>query len=240
MKKAAVITASIILFVILIGLNYLLWDNSSKKQDIQSLENNEVTNQQSFQNLYYENEALKRDYNELEDDVEILNEIILGKDEEIDSLKADKLNDDVLVGDKNTIIYQLKSHVDTDYFKAILNEWITNINDEAYFAAYMSHNEKNIFDGRSDIYLGRYDDMYKNIDFMEVTEFKVRVIDSEDSLDQDAKNRIAFDALLNVELKKDEEGFPIDDAIFRNGINHFKVTMSFDMVSWRWYIWTIE
>ena len=52
MKKAAIITASIVLFVILIGVNYLLWDNSVKKQDIESLENKEETNQQSFQTMW--------------------------------------------------------------------------------------------------------------------------------------------------------------------------------------------
>ena len=65
-------------------------------------------------------------------------------------------------------------------------------------------------------------------------------MDSETSLDQDAKNRLVFDVLMNIELVKDEEGFPIDDAMFDNGINHFKVTVAFDRITWKWFIWTIE
>lgn len=240
MKKAAIITASIILFIILIGLNYLLWDNSSKKQDIESLENSEQTSQQTFLNLYYENEALKRDYQDLEDDVEILNEIIAGKDEEIASLIKENEDSYLLVDDKNTIIYQLKNHVDTIYFRNILEEWATNINDKAFFSAYMSHNEKNIFDNRTDIYLGRYDAIYENIDFIEITEFRVSDIGNEQNLDEYEKNRISFDVLFNIELLKDDEGYPNEDALFKNGINLFKVTMSYDMLNLRWFIWTIE
>ena len=240
MKKAAVVIASIILLVILIGVNYLLWDNSSKKQDIESLENKEETSQQSFQNLYDELRDANEDNRTLQDQIEDLEQTIIDKEAEIIQLVADNENRYVLVDDKNTIIYQLKKHADTVFFKSILEEWIKSINDKAYFAAYLVHNEKDIFNNRSDIMLARYGEKFENIDFMEITGFAVRVIDSEDSLDQNAKNRIAFDVLMNIELTKDEDGFPISDAIFSNGINHFKVTMAFDMVSGKWFIWTIE
>ncbi|MCD6322137.1 MAG: hypothetical protein J7L77_03850 [Clostridiales bacterium] len=240
MKKTAVVTASIVLFVILIGVNYLLWDNSSKKQDIESLENKEETSQQSFQDLWDDYKDTNKENTDLKTQIIDLEKTISEKDNEIELLKTENMNRYVLVGDKNTIIYQLKKHVDTEYFQSLLDEWVADINDKAYFAAYLLHNEKDIFNNRSDIMLGRYGEKYENIDFMEVTDFEVRVIDSEDSLDQDAKNRLAFDVLMNIELVKDEEGYPADDAIFNNGLNHFKVTMSFDMVSWKWFIWTIE
>jgi len=240
MKKAAVVTASVILLVILIGVNYLLWDNSSKKQDIESLEYQEETSQQSFQNLYDELRDANDDNRTLEDQIKDLEQTISDKESEIDQLVVDNLNEDVLVGDKNTIIYQLKKHADTVYFKSILEEWVKNINDKAYFAAYLVHNEKDIFNNRSDIMLARYGEKFENVDFMEITDFAVRVFEDEDNLDQDAKNRIAFDVLMNIELMKDEDGFPIDDAIFSNGINHFKVAMAFDMVNWKWFIWTID
>ncbi|MCK5758710.1 MAG: hypothetical protein KAH14_06425 [Clostridiales bacterium] len=240
MKKAAVVTASIVLFVILIGVNYLLWDNSSKKQDIESLENMEETSQQSFQDLWDDYKDANKENTDLKIQINDLEKTISEKDNEIELLETENMNRYVLVGDKNTIIYQLKKHADTEYFQSLLNEWVADINDKAYFAAYLVHNEKDIFNDRSDIMLGRYGEKYENIDFMEVTDFEVRVIDSEDSLNQDAKNRLVFDVLMNIELVKDEEGYPIDDVIFDNGLNHFKVTMAFDMVSWEWFIWTIE
>ena len=240
MKKAAVVTASIILFVVLIGVNYLLWDNSSKKQDIESLENKEETSQQSFQDLWEDYKDANKENTDLKSQIIDLENTISEKDTEIELLETENMNRYVLVGDKNTIIYQLKKHADTEYFQSLLDEWVADINDEAYFAAYLVHNETDIFNNRSDIMLGRYGEKHENIDFMEVTAFEVRVIDSEDSLDQDAKNRLAFDVLMNIELVKDEEGYPMDDAIFDNGINHFKVTMAFDMVNWKWFLWTIE
>lgn len=240
MKKAAIVTASIILFVVLIGVNYLLWDNSSKKQDIESLENKEETSQQSFQQLYDELRTANQENRDLNDQIEELEKTIEDKEDELEQIASENENRWLLVGDKNTIIYQLKKHADTEYFKGILNEWVSNINEKAYFAAYLVHNEKDIFNDRSDIMLARYGEKFENIDFMEITGFAVRVFEDENSLDQEAKNRISFDVLLNVELTKDEDGFPIDDSIFTNGINHFKVTMAFDMGSWKWYIWTIE
>lgn len=240
MKKAAVVTASIILLVVLIGVNYLLWDNSTKKQDIESLENKEETSQQSFQNLWDELRDANEDKRTLGDQINELEQTIIDKEAEIAQLVVDNENSYVLVGDKNTIIYQLKKYADTVYFKSILEEWVKNINEKTYFTAYLVHNEKDIFNNRSDIMLARYGEKFENIDFMEITDFAVRVIDSEDALDQDAKNRIAFDVLMNIELTKDEDGFPVGDVLFSNGINHFKVTMAFDMVSWEWFIWTIE
>jgi len=240
MKKAAVVTASIILFVVLIGVNYLLWDNSSKKQDIESLENKEETSQQSFQDLWDDYKDANKENTDLKTQIIDLGKTISEKDNEIELLETENMNRYVLVGDKNTIIYQLKKHADTEYFQSLLDEWVADINDEAYFAAYLVHNETDIFNNRSDIMLARYGEKFENIDFMEITDFAVRVIDSEDALDQDAKNRIAFDVLMNIELTKDEDGFPVGDVLFSNGINHFKVTMAFDMVSWEWFIWTIE
>ncbi len=240
MKKAAVVTASIILFVVLIGVNYLLWDNSSKKQDIESLENKEETSQQSFQDLWEDYKDANKENTDLKSQIIDLEKTISEKDNEIELLETENMNRYLLVGDKNTIIYQLKKYADTEYFKSLLDEWVADINDKAYFAAYLVHNEKDIFNDRSDIMLGRYGEKYENIDFMEVTDLEVRVIDSEDSLDQDAKNRLVFDVLMNIELVKDEEGYPVDDALFDNGINYFKVTMAFDMVNWKWFLWTIE
>lgn len=240
MKKAAIVTASIILFVILIGINYLLWDNSTKKKDIESLVSKEETSQQSFQDLYDDYKDAKQENQTLRQQIADLEKIIEEKDEEIEALKTENLNRHLLVGDKNTIIYQLKKQADTDYFKGILNEWVKEINDKAYFSAYLIHNEKDIFNNRIDIQLGRYGEIFENVETIEIMDFKTRVMDSEDSLDQNAKNRIAFDVLLNIELTKGEDGFPVEDALFDNGINHFKVTMAFDMVSWRWFIWTIE
>jgi len=240
MKKAAVVTASIILFVVLIGVNYLLWDNSSKKQDIESLENKEETSQQSFQDLWEDYKDANKANTDLKSQIIDLEKTISEKDNEIELLETENMNRYLLVGDKNTIIYQLKKYADTEYFKSLLDEWVADINDKAYFAAYLVHNEKDIFNDRSDIMLGRYGEKYENIDFMEVTDLEVRVIDSEDSLDQDAKNRLVFDVLMNIELVKDEEGYPVDDALFDNGINYFKVTMAFDMVNWKWFLWTIE
>ena len=240
MKKAAVVTASIVLFVILIGVNYLLWDNSSKKQDIESLENKEETSQQSFQDLYDDYKEANNENTDLKIQINDLEKIITEKEDEISQLGIENLDRQVLVGDKNTIIYQLKKHTDTEYFKSLLNEWVSDINDKAYFAAYLEHYEKDIFNNRNDIMVSRYGEKFTNIDFIEITEFVVRVIDSEDSLDQDAKNRLVFDVLMNIELQKDEEGFPIGDVMFDNGINHFKVTVAFDMDTWKWYIWTIE
>jgi hypothetical protein len=240
MKKAAIITASIVLFVILIGVNYLLWDNSVKKQDIESLENKEETNQQSFQSIWNELRDANQEISALKSQISELEQTIQEKEDELDQLVLENVNRDVLVGDKNTIIFQLKKYADTEYFKGLLEEWVKNINDKAYFAAYLVHNEKDIFNDRSDILLARYGEKFENVEFMEIIDFKVRVIDNDDSLDQEAKNRIAFDLLMNIELRKDEEGFPIEDSLFSNGINHFKVTMAFDMVSWKWFIWTID
>jgi len=240
MKKAAIVIASIILFVILIGVNYLLWDNSSKKQDIESLENLEETSQQSFQDLWDDYKDANKENMDLKAQITELESVINDKDLDIEQLTNEKMNDFVLVGDKNTIITQLKKHLATEPFEAILSEWVSNINDHAYLAAYLANNEKDIFNERIVISLSPYSEKFANIDFIEITEFKAGVIAAEDNVDQEAKNRISFDVLLNVELHKDEDGFPLNDAIFNNGINHFKVTMAFDMDKWEWFIWTIR
>ncbi len=240
MKKAAVVTVSVILFVVLLGVNYLLWDNAAKNENIMELENEDTSQQENLEKLIEdlyaerdENMDLRMQMSELENQFNAANK-------EIEQLKADILNVYDIVGDKNTIIYQLKKNIDHEPYKKIVEEWIDDINNKDYFNAYRSHNEKDIFKNRDDILFTRYGEKFINIEYMEVTDFKVRVLDNADATDEEAKNRIVFDALFNIELKKDEEGFPVIDNLFNDGANHFKVTMAFDEGRWQWFIWTIE
>ena len=240
MKKTAIITASIILFVVLIGVNYLLWDNSLKKDDIQSLETQKETSQQSFESLYSdyrdsfeENQALKTQIFDLEN-------TIRDKDDEIARLEVEKSDVYNLVGDKNTMIQQFQKHIDTTFFRGIVEQWIANINDKAYFDAYASHDYVDIFNGRVNIQHTVYALKFTNIEFVELNDFKVRTFKTEQGIDEEAKNRITFDMIMNVELIKDEDGFPVHDEMFASGINHFTVSMYFDRESWTWKIWEIN
>ncbi len=240
MKKAAVITVSAILFVVLLAVNYLLWDNSTKQENIKELESKEETKQASLEqvlNDYWDEKNLNT---ELQQQIAELQKTIAEKDSEINKLTLEKLDIYTLVGDKNNIISQLKRNSDPSIYRAIVEEWVDNIVNREYFMAYSSHNEKDIFNNRADILFTRYGEKFSNIEFMEVTEFKVRLINGNDPEDQEAKNRIVFDALLNVELIKDMDGYPVSDPIFRNGINHFIITMAFDEARAQWIIWTIE
>ena len=240
MKKAAVITVSAILFIVLLAVNYLLWDNSTKQESIKELETKEETKQESLEQVLNDYWNEKNANTELQKQITELQDTIKEKDAEINKLTVEKLDIYTIVGDKNAIISQLKRNSDPVIYKKIVDEWVGNIVNNDYFLAYSSHNEKNIFNNRSDILFTRYGEMFANIEFMEVTEFRVRLIEGEDSLDEVAKNRIFFDALLNVELIKDTEGYPVSDPIFNNGINHFKITLSFDTGRGQWIIWTIE
>lgn len=240
MKKAAVITVSAILFIVLLAVNYLLWDNSSKQESIQNLENQEESKQSSLEqvlNDYWNEQKLNSD---LEQQVIDMQKQIDEKNIEINQLDIEKLDIYNIVGDKNTIIVQLQKNVDPDIFKAIVDEWIDNIVYKDYLMAYRSHNETDIFNDRADILFTRYSEKFMNIVSMEITEFEVRLMDNDYSLDEVEKNRIVFDAIFNIELAKDDEGFPITDPLFRNGITHYKVTMAFDQTRWQWIIWTIE
>lgn len=239
MKKAAVITVSIILFVALLGVNYLLWDNAAKKENIQELES-EDTSQKANLEKVIEDLYAERDKNidlrmQLSD---MTNQFNIAK-KEIEQLKVDIQNVYTIIGDKNTIIYELKKNIDQEVYKKIVEEWVDDINNKDYFNAYRSHNEQDIFKNREDILYTRYGEKFINIEYMEVTDFKVRVLDNVDALDQKAKNRIVFDALFNIEMVKDEKGFPVMDNLFNEGANHFKVTMDFDQDRWKWYIYTI-
>ena len=240
MKKAAVITVSAILFVILLAVNYLLWDNSTKQENIEELVTQEETKQESLEQVLNDYWNEKNINSDLTQQISDLEKIIEEKDNEISQLATEKLDIYNIVGDKNTIIGQLKKNSNPEVYRAIVEDWVDNIVNKDYFMAYSSHNEKDIFNNRVDILFTRYGEKFSNIEFMEVTEFKVRLIEGEISIDEVAKNRIVFDALINIELVKDSEGFPVTDVLFKNGINHFKVTLSFDENRWQWIIWTIE
>jgi hypothetical protein len=239
MKKAAVITVSAILFIVLLAVNYLLWDNSTKQESIKELESKEETKQESLEQVLNDYWNEKNLNTELQQQITDLQNTIIEKDSEITKLTTEKMDIWTMVGDKNNIISQLKKNSDPAIYRAIVEDWVDNIINNDYFMAYSSHNEKDIFNDRADILFTRYGEKFMNIEFMEVTEFKVRLLEGEDALDQAAKNRIVFDALLNVELIKDAEGYPVTDAIFKNGINHFKITMAFDQSRGQWIIWTI-
>lgn len=240
MKKAAVVTVSVILFVVLLGVNYLLWDNAAKKENIQELENEDTSQQENLEKLIEDLYAERDENMDLRMQISDMENQLNDANKEIEQLKVNILDVYDKIGNKNTIIYQLKKNIDHEPYKKIVEEWIDDINNKDYFNAYRSHNEKDIFKNRDDILFTRYGEKFINIEYMEVTDFKVRVLDNADAVDEEAKNRIVFDALFNIELVKDGEGFPVIDSLFSDGANHFKVTMAFDESRWQWFIWTIE
>lgn len=240
MKKAALVTVSVIMFLVLLGVNYLLWDNASKKESLEEMENQDTSQQENLEKLIEDLYAERDENMNLRMKISDLESQLSDANDEINRLKADIQNVYTVIGDKNTIIYQMKKNIDNEHYKAIVNEWVDDINNRDYFNAYRSHNERDIFQNRGEILFTNYAGKFENIEYMEIVDFKVRVLDNADYVDEDAKNRIVFDVLFNIELVKDDEGFPVIDKLFSNGPNHFKVTMAFDENRAQWFIWTID
>ncbi len=241
MKKIAIITASIIIFTILAGFNYLLWDNIRKNEKLQESETIRVENQDSIASLLDvindKNNTIEEIRQQRTDLQSIINEFDETENvytEEIASMGTEIQNFHETIVIKNIIINALKETIDDEYFKDFLSrKWANNINTKNYFLAYTYQNSRLILGDTNEISVVAFEEQYKNIVSIEV----VSAIMDEIKQDNDTQiDVLQFIVSLNVVLKKDENQLPLEDLYFIEGENVFTFTFDYDLIRSTWII----
>lgn len=233
MKKAALLTVGIILFTILVGFNYLLWDNMVKKENIQRSEEISIEKQDSIDSLLSVINDQKRVANELRDvrdelqaEVNTFDEIETTYQLEISDLTDGKqaLHSEIYF--RGVIIKSLKEAVDDDYFTAFLSDkWATYINNKDFYSAYLFQNSKLVLGENNIESFSDFQKQYANVENIEVVSTqRVEIEQGDDQL----IDLLHFSVNLQITLEKDGDGIPVEDEFFVEGENFFTFTFDYE------------
>ncbi|MCK5811960.1 MAG: hypothetical protein KAG94_03625 [Clostridiales bacterium] len=233
MKKAALLTIGIVLFTILVGFNFLLWDNMVKKENLQRSEEISIEKQDSIDSLLSVINEQKRVANELRDvrdelqaEVNIFDETESTYQLEISDLTDDNQELHSEIYFRGVIIKLLKEAVDNDYFTAFISDnWATYINNKDFYSAYLFQNSKLVL-GESNIEsFSDFQNQYVNVENIEVVSAKrVEIEQGDDQL----IDLLHFSVNLQITLKKDSEGISREDEYFVEGENFFTFTFDYE------------
>jgi len=241
MKRIAIITATIIIFTILVGFNYLLWDNMKKNEKLKKSETIRIENQDSIEFLLSEindknkiADQIRQQRSELQTIINDFDEIEIAYKDKISKQEKDIQDFYETIILKNKIINALKETIDDEYFKEFLiKKWANNINTKNYFLAYTYQNSRLILGDTNEISVAAFEEQYKNVINIEVVSTEM------DEINQDSDTQIdvlQFIVKLNIELTKDENELPVEDKYFIEGENIFTFTFDYDLIKSTWII----
>ncbi|MFO7636896.1 MAG: hypothetical protein R6W96_06280 [Clostridia bacterium] len=225
MKKAAIIIGSVVLFILLVGFNYLMWENSSKSEDIKKLESETASMDRSvilLSNLYTELEAK---YEKALMENNYLQQQNKDNEEAIFQLSSNNVANSMIIVEKNALINELKKIADDEVFNAILQNWIKRINEEDFFAAHNLQGQRNIFETGSFYNMTDMERQFENVERIELVTLNKRMPLS--YLRDHYAEYIQYDGVMLVTLKQDEDG-PLENPLFVDGENAFTVTFEFN------------
>jgi len=248
MKKIALITAGIILFTILAGFNYLLWDNMAKKEKLKEAKTLVMENNESINFLLEEVTSKKKDISEIRKQRDTLQEQI-NQFEETEATyieQIDLLNSKVEkhyeeVNSLDIIIDALTLTVDNNYFINFLTtNWANYINKKNYFLPFVYQGNKLILlDSKDDLLpsVDKFKEQYKNVVSIEVL--------SAQKLDIRRDSGVEFDGLhfivkFNIVLEKDDKGIPVEDKYFVEGENDFTIKFTYDSIQNTWLVASMD
>lgn len=248
MKKAAIFTAGIIIFTILAGFNYLLWDNMIKKEKLNESELINSEKSQSIDYLLDEINALKDDIrtirqarDELQREVNSFDEVLELKQEEIDEKDTQLQNIYEDINNYFLIINALKQAADNDYFiNYLTTNWATPINEGQFSTSYIYQGSRLVLGDTKDTVFNSFKDQFASVEFIEVVSADKVELTKSESNQEEYLEYLEYKVQLNITLTKNEEGLPIEDEFFVEGINVFFFTFKFDTMQSMWIITSMK
>jgi predicted RNase H-like nuclease (RuvC/YqgF family) len=142
MKRFVIVIISLSIFIILIALNYLLWDREnlvaageSSQANIDALTRINMTLNQEKSRMEQETEKLKAQI-----------EALQGKIEDLET-EINKRN--VLVDDMRKFIQSIKMKIDVEPIKKVTTDWVTSLREKRYSDAYLSGSANCVYWGNN-------------------------------------------------------------------------------------------
>ncbi|MBN2853596.1 MAG: hypothetical protein JXQ23_12740 [Clostridia bacterium] len=245
MKKAAIFTAGIIIFTILAGFNYLLWDNMAKKEKLNESELIKSENLQSIQSLIdtlNDKDDTIRSIREardaLQNEINTFDEILASKNAELNDKDAQLQDIYEEINNHYLIIDALKQAVGSTYFINFLTvNWAIPISAQTLSTPFLYQDSKIVLGETTDESYSTFRQQFENVVNIEVT--NADKVESTKS-DVNQLEYLEFKVQLNITLAKNEEGLPVEDENFVEGVNVFFFTFKYDTTKSTWLITSMK
>jgi len=228
-KKLVLAMACTMLMVMLIALNYLLWDKENKEKSIKELESSNMYINSSINALNRENEKLANENKQLKDkiiELEDDNERLKAQNLQIE---LDKTKIGGILNHKNEVIDKLKQYTDANLFADDIAAWIESLGKGEYETAYrllqtQMANQNEVLSAED--FAKRYKNIVKSASIKSL-EFYTGYIP------EDKKGEIVIKVLIEIKKSDDKKN---TECPFDEGVNERLVIVDFDAAENRWVI----
>lgn len=233
MKKFILVISTICIFALLVALNYLLWDNTNKENEINTLLVYKESSNSSIESLQNENLTLKNEIATYESTFTGQIIKITNHENTINKLNADLENALTKIGERDIMIEFLKKIMNTKIFTDIINDWVTSINQKEYVKSYELQNLRDVFDTKQIISLDRFKSFFTYIERMDLKSTEMNLSD----IKRISNQEVAFTAIFDVTKNAPLEEVPLSNTIMYEGMNRAVIVFKFNEYTENWYIY---
>ena len=229
MKKFVLAMSCTVLMVMLIALNYLLWDKENKEKSIKDLESSNMYINSSINALNRENEKLANENKQLKDK-------IIELEDENERLKAQNLQSELdktkingILAHKYKVIDKLKEYADAKFLANDIAAWIESLGKGEYETAYkllqtQMANQNEVLSPED--FASRYKNIVRSASIKSL-EFYTGYIP------EDKKGEIVIKVLIEIKKADDKKNV---ECPFVEGVNERLVIVDFDGAENKWVI----
>jgi predicted nucleic acid-binding Zn-ribbon protein len=201
MKKFILAITAICIMTLLVALNYLLWDNINKENEINALLMYKESVNLNIESLQNENLELRNENSEHVSTITRQTVRINNYENTISSLNKELENANSKIEDRDIVIGFLKKIMNTQMFTDILDAWVTSINQKEYTRAYELQNLRDAFDTKQIINLDKFKSQFANVERIDLKSTEINLSD----INRISNQEIAFTAIMNVTKYKTVE-----------------------------------
>lgn len=234
MKKFVLVVITLCLLGLLIALNYLLWDNKNKSDDINELIIYKDSCNLTLESLQNENLSIKDENEEYEDTITNYLYKMNSYQNTIESLNNDLASTKEKLAERDIMIEFLKKIMNTEMFTDIINDWVTSINQKEYSEAYEIQNLKDAFETKQVISFEKFKSLFTNVERIDIKSVEVNLND----VIRMEKQEVAFTVMVDVKMHNpDEESASQATTIMYEGMNRAVIVFKYNDISDNWYIY---
>lgn len=233
MKKFILAITAICIMTLLVVLNYLLWDNINKENEINALLMYKESVNLNIESLQNENLELRNENSEHVSTITRQTVRINNYENTISSLNKELENANSKIEDRDIVIGFLKKIMNTQMFTDILDAWVISINQKEYTRAYELQNLRDAFDTKQIINLDKFKSQFANVERIDLKSTEINLSD----INRISNQEIAFTAIMNVTKYKTVEEPDTSNINIYEGPNRAVIVFKFNEITQNWFIY---
>lgn len=228
MKKFLLVLVCAVIILFFVGFNYLLWDRENKAADIKDLEYTNENKEDYINYMTDEKKIVENENKNLKKQIESLENAASDLNSQIESLRAVIRQKEADLKKSSELIEILKQQADRQMLAQKIQQYVELLNSRDYTQAYeMRYGHTLLYTFKPS--LTSYSAGYKD----KVAGIKIESLEYSEDPPEHSGGQHVFDAMLEVELKKNEDNGGCE---FEPGLNNRTFILGFDETVGEWVI----